>query len=62
MKDSQQWNEPTTIADFLVKAHRELVKSAAKEDDSYSLAQPSPLQYVPNITTDHTSQPEDTPR
>jgi len=46
--------------DQLIETHRVLIRSVAKEDDNYSLAQPSPLRYVPSITTDHTAPVENT--
>lgn len=61
MKDPQQRYEPSA-AELLVEAHRQLVKSVANEEDSYSLAQPSPLRYVPSITLDRTGGPEGTLR
>jgi hypothetical protein len=38
----------------LINTHSTLIHSAAADDDSFSLAQPSPLKYVPNITTNRT--------
>ena len=41
----------------LVEAHRRLIRSSAGEQDNHSLAQPSPLRYVPSRATDRTSTP-----
>lgn len=35
----------------LVNIHQMLIHSTATDDDTFSLAQPSPLKYVPSITT-----------
>lgn len=40
----------------LMEAHRTLIHSAANDQDSYSLAQPSPDRYVPSFATDRTTQ------
>jgi hypothetical protein len=54
--------DPRSLSDSarrLMESHRRLVHPRARENDSHSLAQPSPLRYVPSITTDHTiTQPE----
>lgn len=39
----------------LVDLHRTMIGSVATERDTFSLAQPSPLRYVPSFTTDHTA-------
>jgi hypothetical protein len=38
----------------LIDAHSTLIKSVATDQDSFSLVQPSPLKYVPSITTNRT--------
>jgi hypothetical protein len=44
----------------LVNAHSKLIHSAATDQDDFSLAQPSPLKYVPSIASDKTTiGPED---
>ena len=43
----------------LVEAHRLLMETygyeLAREDDTFSLAQPSPFRYVPTIASNHTA-------
>lgn len=58
MSDNQQTQAPDGI-DYLIETHGLLFKSVAGDDDLQSLVQPSPLRYVPSITTDRTSQPEE---
>ena len=41
----------------LVEAHKKLIRSSAEDQDTYSLAQPSPLRYVPSRATDRTETP-----
>jgi hypothetical protein len=55
MSDEMQYPQGPAQIETLIAAHRELIRSIAQEDDSLSLAQPSPLRYVPNITTDRTT-------
>ncbi len=42
----------------LMEAHRQLIATygvdIAQEEDTYSLAQPSPFRFVPTIATDQT--------
>jgi hypothetical protein len=56
--------EPADSTDLtieeLVNAHQKLIHSAAMDQDDFSLAQPSPLKYVPSIASDKTTiGPED---
>lgn len=44
-------------SESLMELHRKLVLSSAGEQDSYSLAQPSPLRYMPSLAADRTDMP-----
>ena len=60
MKDAKQ-HENSSTAMSLMEAYRLLISvPSGKEQDSYTLAQPSPMRYVPSITTDHTLPATDT--